>query len=110
MGKGVRHVISCVASVLVVDPIRSVSGARKFHGTLRQGPKLPDRQEDGFCGCRRTNLLRHGHGLYLVLERGAVPAAVGGHRVSPETLWHTSSDGHWSAANAVQSARVGGSR
>src|SRR5216683_4609112 len=110
MGKGVRHVISYAESVPETDLFRPVSRAGKFLRAIRQGPRLRDRQADALCGCHRTDLLCRGHGLYLVLERGAVPAAIGGHRMSPETLWHTSSDGHWSAANSVQSARVGGSR
>ena len=36
-----------------------------------------------------TDLLGSRHGLYLVLERGAVPAAFRGHGMSPERIWQS---------------------
>src|SRR6266851_9424843 len=110
MGKGVRHVISYAESVPETDLFRPVSRAGKFLRAIRQGPRLRDRQADALCGCRRTDLLCHGHGLYLVLERGVVPAAIGGYRVPAETLRHTGSVGNRGATNAIQGACVGGSR
>src|SRR6266403_216681 len=110
MGKGIGHVISCAESLPETELFRFVSSAREFRRTLRQGPWLPNRQKGGGRGCHRTDLLCRGHGLYLVLERGAVSAAIGGHGVPAQTLWHTSSDGHRSTADALQSPRLGGSR
>ena len=55
----------------------------------------------------RTNLCRGGHGFYLVLERSALLAALGGNRVSFEAVRSTRSDGHWCATDALQGARLG---
>ena len=57
--------------------------------------------------CHRKDLLGSGHGLHLVLERSALPAAIGSNCVSTEKLRRPCADGHWRAANAVQGARLG---
>ena len=49
----------------------------EFRGTLQQGPQLSGWEENGLTEFRRTDLLCGGHGLHLVLERSALPAAIG---------------------------------
>jgi len=61
-------------------------------------------------GTTEKSLLRRGYGVHLVLERGALPAAISGYSLPAQALWHTSSDGHWSAADALQGPRLGRGR
>ena len=59
----------------------------------------------GGIGLRRSR-----HGLYLVLERSALPTALRGNRVLAEAIRRACTNDDWRPADAVQGTRVGRSR
>src|SRR5437773_10512649 len=104
---GYSHVVSRAASLPELDSFRPVPGAKKFRRAVQQGPHIPGCQGISNSGCHRKDLLCGRLGMHLVLERGALPAAVGGYDMSSQTIRCTCAHGDRRAAHTLQVACMG---
>lgn len=78
-----------------------------FEALYNKVRNCPVGEEGKLAQSSRTNLHGSGYGVYLVLERGALPAAFGGYGMFSQETWSPSSTRHRHTATAVQGSRVG---
>ena len=98
---GLCHAVSRAASVREVDSFRFLSCEKRLCHTPWEGSPLSGREQGSLARRHQSDLLRSGHGLHLVLERGALSATIRSHGVSFETSRRSGPDGDWRTANAI---------